>query len=285
LQLGTNPVKVRLYYSNDDIVSLLNYLKNNGFPSATVNDLRILKKQAGPGSPIDLEVSVEPGTPLSLYTYITPTVHRLDPGQFASWYFEFEVNSFSEIGLVYSTGTLLPVTWLSVTGQIVASKSVIKWSTASETNTSSFTVEHSVDGNHFTPLKNILAAGNSNAIRNYEFIHGNPVAGANFYRIKQTDRDGQFSYSKTILLQHSKEALPITLAPNPVRDQLTVWLPASAEGGTLKIFNQVGQIMHQQTVAIGTTQLQVNTSKLTSGMYRLQLMQPGSLQTLPFIKQ
>jgi hypothetical protein len=43
-------------------------------------------------------------------------------------------------------------------------------------------------------------------------------------------------------------------------------------------------IQHQPIVA-GTNQLQVNTSKLQPGYYRLQLLQPGSLQSLSFIKQ
>jgi hypothetical protein len=285
LTVGTNPVGVRLYYFNDDIERLLNYLRNNGFPSATVNDLRILKKKAGAGSPVDLEVSVDTGSPLSLYTFITPTVHRLGTSQFASWYFEFEVSSFSELALVYSTGTVLPVTWLSVTGQLNGSKSIIKWSTASEINTASFTVEHSIDGINFTPLQTVAATGNSSRVNNYQFENAGIKAGTNYYRIRQTDKDGKYSYSKIVTLQYRKNGMPMVLAPNPTRNQLSVWLPESSGGCTIRIFNQLGQMMQQQPVPIGATQLKVNTSKLQPGYYRLQLMQPGNSQSLPFIKQ
>lgn len=283
--IGANPIRVRLYYSNDDIEVLLYNLQILGFPSATVNDLRILKKQAGPGSPVDLEVNVDAGASLSLYSFITPSVYRYGTGPFAGWYFEFEVTGFSELALIYTTGTVLPVTWLSVTGQLNKGRSVIKWSTASETNSASFSVEHSADGNRFVPLKNIPAAGNSTGIRHYEYIHTNPTQGANYYRIRQTDRDGRYSHSKIILLQYSSTAMPMVLAPNPVREQLTVWLPATTEGGSLRIFNHLGQMMQQQPKVNGTTQLQINTSRLQAGLYRLQLLQPGSMKTVPFIKQ
>jgi hypothetical protein len=256
---------------------------------ATVNDLRILKKKAAPGSPVDLDVTVNPGTSPSLYSYITPSVHRIGNGPFPdeyNYYFEFEISSFSELALVSASGTALPVTWLSVSGQANGGKILINWATASESNTASFTIEHSPDGIKFTSLENVPAAGNSSATRNYQYLHGTPKTGANYYRIRQTDKDGKYSYSKTIKVNFGTNGIPLTLTPNPVSDKLMIWLPEIVnKSAVIKIYNPLGQLVQQQPVAIGAKQVQVNTNNLPKGYYRLQLLQAGSSQSLPFIKE
>ena len=284
-QIGPNPVKVRLYYSNYDIESLLYYLRNNGYAAASANDLRILKKIAGTGSPVDLEVNIEPSASPSLYSFITPTVHRIETEPFASWYFEFEVTSFSEFALVFTGPTILPVTWLSVTGQIITGKSVIKWSTATEANTTRFTIEHSIGVTGFNELGNLPAAGNSGGTSHYQYLHTTPKQGINYYRIKQTDRDGKYTYSKTVALQYKKDGMPVILAPNPTKNKLMVYLPETTAGSTIIIFNQMGQKILEQPVPVGATQVGVNTSNLTPGYYRLQWLQKHGSQSLPFIKQ
>ena len=287
LQVGSNPVKVRLYYSNDDVEGLLYYLRTNGYPTATVNDFRILKKSAGPGSPIDLDVTVDAGAPPSLYSFITPTVQRLGIGPYASWYFEFEVTSFSELALFYSIGNPLPVTWLSVSGTIHEGKSFINWSTASESNTSSFTVEHGADGINFATLNNLPAAGHSNIVSKYSWIHAQPKPGINYYRIRQTDKDGRYSYSKIVSVQYRKDGVALVLFPNPAREKLTVLLPENPGGGIsnhISIYNTTGQVVYQQTVATGTTQFQVNISHLPKGFYKLLLAQTSGSKSVSFIK-
>jgi hypothetical protein len=256
---------------------------------ATVNDLRILKKKAAAGSPVDLDVTVNPGTPPSLYSYITPTVHRIGNGPFPdeyNYYFEFEISSFSELALVSTSGTALPVTWLSVSGQVNGGKILINWATASEINTASFTVEYSDDGLKFVSLHNTLAAGNSNSVRRYEWIHTSPRQGINYYRIRQTDKVGQFSYSKVIALQYRKDATTMLIAPNPARENLTVWLPEMrGKSAVIIIYNSLGQVVKQQPIAAGATTALINISSLEKGYYRVQLSQAGSSQSLPFIKQ
>jgi hypothetical protein len=164
-------------------------------------------------------------------------------------------------------------------------KSLIKWSTASETNTSSFAVEHSVDGLKFVSLQNIAAAGNSNTVRRYEWIHATPNQGINYYHIRQTDKDGRYSYSKIVTLNFSKNGVPFSLAPNPASNQLTVFLPQTSRAASIRIFNNLGQLIQQQPVANGANQLRLNISKLQPGYYRLQLLEAGNSQSIPFIKE
>jgi hypothetical protein len=286
INIGANPVRIRLYYDQFEINRLLNYLKNNGFPSATVNDLRILKKSAGAGSPVDLDISFNAGSNTSLYTIITPTVNPFGPG--GNYYFEFEINSFSELALVFTNSTTLPVTWLSVTGEINNGQSLIKWSTASEINTQSFTVEHSDDGLKFVSLHNMAAAGNSNRVRQYEWIHTSPKQGLNYYRIRQTDRDGRYSYSKTVALPYQKNGADMVVFPNPGRDKLTVILPEKVrneKANTVIVYNTLGQVVFQQALAHNANPIQVNISNLKPGVYRLLLSHANGASSVSFIKQ
>jgi hypothetical protein len=284
INIGTNPVRIRLYYDQFEINRLLNYLKNNGFPSATVNDLRILKKSAGAGSPVDLDIAFNAGSNTSLYNLITPTVNAFGPG--GNYYFEFEVNSFSELAVVFANSTTLPVTWLSVTGEMNKGNALIKWSTSSEINTSIFTVEHSEDGLKFVSLHNLPAAGNSNSVRRYEWIHTTPKQGMNYYRIRQTDRDGRYSYSKTVALSYHKNEREIVVFPNPAREKITVLIPEkiTVNNNTIKVINVLGQVVLQQKIAPGISQFNVPIQNLPPGNYRMIFMGQSGAQSVSFIK-
>ncbi len=283
INIGANPVRIRLYYDQFEINRLLNFLKNNGFPSATVNDLRILKKRSGAGSPVDLDIAFNGGSSTSLYNVITPTVHPFVPG--LNYYFEFEVNSFSELALVYTIGNVLPVTWLSVTGNMTNDKAIVQWSTASEYNTASFTIEHSVDGSNFTALHSMPAAGNSNRIKNYQFTHLQPSAGINFYRIKQFDKDGRYSYSSIIKILNRRSDSRIVIAPNPASNIATVFFDNPMAAGNLRLFNSSGQIVFTLRIPEGSQQQKIDVSKLPSGIYQLQVQTATTVETFKLMKQ
>ena len=76
----------------------------------------------------------------------------------------------------------------------------LTWSTASENNNDYFTIEKSNDGINFESLANIDGAGNSNTLINYSYIDKNPFEGLNYYRLKQTDFNGNFIYSNVVAL-------------------------------------------------------------------------------------
>lgn len=283
LTIGVNPVRFRLYYSNDDIAGFLENLRLLGFPLATTNDLRILKKKAGPGSPVDLDVKAEPGTPMSLYTFITPSVYRLGTGPFANWYFEFEVSSFSEMALVYTPGNVLPVSWLSVTGQLSGAKAIIKWATSSESNTKHFEPEHSIDGISYAKIGVVTAAGNSSHVQRYHFVHGLPVSGKNYYRIKQIDLDGRFTYSSIIILQQRDLKMNIIIAPNPTGNETTLYF---TEGGTktLQLLNMNGSVLLTENIGPNSKH-SISLANLSAGIYLLRLQTKNGITTHKIVKQ
>jgi hypothetical protein len=278
--IGNNPVRIRLYYTADEVNQLLNSL--HGFPNATINNLRILKKKAGAGSPVNLDVVNDPGASSSLYTIITPTA--VPYGSSGDYYFEFETTSFSEFAIVFSNNLALPVTWLSINGKIQNGNAIIKWATASETNTKTYEVEHGKDGLTFAKVGTTAAAGNSNAVRQYEFVHPSPANGKNYYRIKQIDLDGRFTYSSIIVLTNSDIRTGLIIAPNPVQKELTVFFnePGSK---TIQLYSLNGTLLRSEKVNGANNRHIINMANMASGVYMLQVTTAKGTEAYKIVKQ
>jgi hypothetical protein len=121
--------------------------------------------------------------------------------------------------------TPLPIELIKFSGkEIYDNKSLIQWSSGSETNNDFYTLERSADGIKFKEIYRVKGAGNSNTIRNYSFVDNAPEEQTSYYRLKQTDYDGTTVTFKTIQVTmkgKSKEAAAIRVSPNPFQDSFT----------------------------------------------------------------
>jgi hypothetical protein len=98
-------------------------------------------------------------------------------------------------------GQTLPISLISFTFEKAENAIVFNWQTASETNNDYFTLERSLDAVHFQTIGIVRGAGNSNIIKDYQFIdNGIEINQIYYYRLKQTDYDGKFSYSRVIIV-------------------------------------------------------------------------------------
>ncbi len=91
---------------------------------------------------------------------------------------------------------------------------VAEWKTASELNNDFFTLERSEDANNWKTIIEMKGAGTTNETTSYQTFDENPIRGIAYYRLKQTDFDGQFSYSP-IKLVDTKFDSDIKVYPNP----------------------------------------------------------------------
>jgi hypothetical protein len=91
--------------------------------------------------------------------------------------------------------SVLPISLIDFSLQKKPDNTFIQWATSSETNNDYFEIEHSVDGNLFKSFHKEKGAGNSNQIMHYNCYHNNPYNGINYYRLKQVDFDGNYTYS------------------------------------------------------------------------------------------
>lgn len=143
------------------------------------------------------------------------------------------------------------------------------WITASETNNDYFSVERSSNGRDWVAVARIDGAGNSSTILNYEAVDPAPLQGVSYYRLKQTDFNGEFSYSEIEAVSVSSlEAIELRVFPNPTDGQVTI--AASAEGkAEVGVFDLLGNEISNR-VALeqkGGRNHSADLSGLPSGAY------------------
>ncbi|GAB4094070.1 T9SS type A sorting domain-containing protein [Flaviaesturariibacter terrae] len=184
----------------------------------------------------------------------------------------------------------LPVTWLAFSGQRRSGSDELQWSTATESNNGGFTVEESSDGRNFTAVATVAGAGNSTIDNHYHYTRRN-AQGTRYYRIRQTDLDGRYSYTSVIRLSDGSATggLQATFGANPVRGNASVQLTA-AQAGTvqLALFDAQGRALWQQrsTLGAGTQTISVPLSAQPAGVYFLAVTDAdGGKQTLRMLKE
>jgi hypothetical protein len=149
----------------------------------------------------------------------------------------------TEYMLGLSSGTL-PVMLTQFTAVKQLQNVLLQWQTATEQNNAGFYVQHCTDGIQFNTIGFVNGARNSSSIKNYNFIHRQPVKGKNYYRLLQKDADGR-STASNIKLVVFNDDVTISLYPNPVNDVLNIQLPLKAAQITL--LDAAGKVLWQRT--------------------------------------
>ena len=161
----------------------------------------------------------------------------------------------------------LPVSWIDFTAKPENQSAVrLNWLTSSEQNTDHYSVLHSTNGQHWETIGTVAAAGNSTAVSSYNFLHNNPFAGNNYYRLQQADLDGNRSYSKIISivtgLKNNRSVFP-----NPVARNTSFSIQVK-QSGTVELYNNTGQLMLQKYLPAGMHSISVGS--IPAGVYRLK---------------
>lgn len=119
----------------------------------------------------------------------------------------------------------LPIELLSFDARIAnETKIELSWQTATETNNDFFTIERSSNGVSFEIVVTVDGSGNSTELRSYSGMDNNPLEGTSYYRLKQTDFDGQFEYFPSIAVEYSKagSGCILTVYPNPCSSECVI---------------------------------------------------------------
>ncbi len=174
------------------------------------------------------------------------------------------LTSFSDFAIARSQNNPLPVSFISFNVFLYDDIVNINWSTLSETNNDYFIVERSKDNITFIEIAKVNGAGNSNIRTNY-FAKDTPVNGLTYYRIKQVDFDGQYSYSNTKTLN-----VNIENSFNIIENKNYITITTSTdEMFTAEIFNLNGQIIFIKSSNTGS--ITINKNSIESGIYILKL--------------
>lgn len=177
-------------------------------------------------------------------------------------------------------GAPLPVKFGNIKGYEKSAGVQIDWTAYSEENVAEYIVERSADGQHFTEVGTVAARNNASEIQ-YGFFDANPLAGYNFYRLRNMDIDGKNGFSNIVRVDLTKGGKDITVYPNPVRGGGIISYGSSqlAKGNyTVRIINAGGQQVFTQrfshTGGAINQSVQLPVS-LNSGFYTLLLESEG----------
>jgi len=199
------------------------------------------------------------------------------------------IYSFSDI-TGNGGGTPLPVSLINFNAKKNDFTTVLSWSTLSETNNDFFTIERTLDGVNFTEIDKLKGAGNHNGILNYSSLDTNPANGKNYYRLKQTDFDGKFEYSKLVMVEFEGiiSEKSISVYPNPNNgNNINVSISGVQNKSliALRLSNSKGaEVLNSNiTAATGFANVQLQTSDLANGIYYLQIIIDGEINNQKII--
>lgn len=114
----------------------------------------------------------------------------------------------------------LPIDLLSFTAKSEQTQVVLNWQTRTEENNDYFTIERSLSGRDWEIISEVDAVGNSNDLQAYEAYDKQPLSGISYYRLKQTDTDGAFTYSGLVTVDRSNKESELSVYPNPTADNI-----------------------------------------------------------------
>jgi len=161
----------------------------------------------------------------------------------------------------------------------------LKWVTQTEVRNKHFEVERSRNGTDFTGIGKVSGAGNSNSIRRYDWIDPSPFPGKSYYRLRQVDEDGQFSYSPLASVHYEVSAT--TIYPNPVQQgKLTVQPDLkTCETMTFLLYNLNGsQVFRYEVAANAGAEMSVQLPEdLRKGVFMAQISCDQHIETLKLV--
>ncbi|MCB9173632.1 MAG: T9SS type A sorting domain-containing protein [Flavobacteriales bacterium] len=181
---------------------------------------------------------------------------------------------------------VLPIKLLDFSAEYLDKKVQLDWITETEINNDFFTVERSIDGVIFETVSIIKGAGNSNNRLTYSSKDLKPKKGTSYYRLKQTDYDGKYSYSsiESVIIKDRFEGFSVF--PNPVTGNGYLAFNSSVEDTkTIVIYDISGRLVYEQLFNIqkGNNKLTLETQNLTQGMYFIKMINEDGVN-LKFIK-
>jgi len=263
-----NPVSVRFYFNatdSSDIAALL--------PFDALQQLTLYKVDGN-------DIRDRDATGYKEYLYgENPDTEYYTFGEYQGIrYAEFQVSSFS-------TGTMamtmeeavLPLDLLSFTASGIESRTYLQWHTVNEEHVSHFEIERSRDARNWQTIYTTAALNGIE--QRYEAWDNQPLSGTNYYRLKMTDLDGTYKYSKIVEVTFGGSAgqPQFMIYPNPNNGIFTIRATGMEDQKVrIQLYDALGRLMYSDRIQEGNNL--VSLENLVSGLYYLSIAVPGRTQ-------
>jgi hypothetical protein len=262
---ATSTATITLFYNQQDFDNY-NALAVHGDslpagPADTINKAHIrLIQYHGASS------SHTPGTYTGSSQVIDPDDNNIVWNDSAArWEITFDVTGFSGFFLT-SSGTTLPLTLLSFTGQRQENNVLLDWTTTHEIDVSRFEVQRSTVTDGFTTIATMPDIGD----HHYTYTDAGVQDIPYFYRLRVVDLDGNYTYSRIIAIEGAADALGMTLFPNPATDHVTIQHPAGDASARIRLLDMTGRVVRTVTPDAHSLQTSIILNGLAAGIYQVQ---------------
>ncbi|MGY3088662.1 hypothetical protein ACVWYF_001702 [Hymenobacter sp. UYAg731] len=246
---GSFNARITLSYATDDYVT-----------NATTTSLVVAKRNGGAWASIG---STNVGT--STTASSTPLTGTLTSGTFTSFSDFTLASTTPNVAGTYPGFNPLPVELTRFEATAKGAGVNLTWATASEKNSDQFEIQRSVTGSEYATIGTAKGQGSTIMAHEYSFVDGRPLAGTSYYRLRQVDADGTFSYSPVAAVQ-TEASTKVELYPNPSANQLI--LPTGVGAVQYRIFNALGQLLLNGRA---TDNDRLDISSLPKGPFFLEL--------------
>lgn len=199
---------------------------------------------------------------------------------------ELGYGSFDSPYCLDLNGSVLPVEWLHFSAKAQNKNVLLAWQVAEETNTSHYEVQASETGQTWETIGEVVAK--NNATMAYTFLDEHPVEGINYYRIREVEHQGSYSFSKIESVYFGNAGQPIYVYPNPTTGALTVEAPFNtSEKVTVEVFDALGRLVVQQILNPEGQgfETQLELKDMADGVYTLRMDDGESITTERVVKQ
>jgi adhesin HecA-like repeat protein len=185
------------------------------------------------------------------------------------------LSSMGSGGACFAT---LPVKFVSVSVKGNPEYNIVKWMVEETESNVHYEVQYSSDGKSFDKA-GVVNPFRGQEIHSYSFTHSVHTLDGMYYRIKQVDKDGKLSYSKTVF---SESVTPnsIYIYPNPANDILTIY--SNSKLNSVDILTSSGQLVRSWDMK---EEMALDISKLNDGIYFVRANFTNGIQYSKLIVQ
>ena len=142
--------------------------------------------------------------------------------------------------------SVLPLEWASVSAVAQGKDVSVRWSTFTEENTDFFTVYKAVSNSSFVEIAELPAAGNSNDLRNYSIIDSDASRTNAYYKIKETDFNGDEFWSDVVYYKSQSKSYDLSAWFNVNNSMMQIILPKTSSSGMITIYDLTGRLLFEK---------------------------------------
>ena len=192
----------------------------------------------------------------------------------------------------FSVPETLPVTLEKFTAVVQQSEVLTRWTVSAQINNHYFEVERSADGKQFQTVGRVMGCADCAARMDYQLTDTDPLPGISYYRLKQTDIDKNYSYSKIVRVSFYNNKGDLKLIPTATTGDFTMAYfnqTNKTQSAVVRLVNASGITVQTSRVLLkpGVNNIPMSLMNYASGLYYVNLVLSSSntVQNAVVVKQ